>query len=73
MSTAITGRVASFPQISEFIEDPVMRQQAKYQGYGGGGLTAPTGYYQNMAGRVTRQDGGAGKRCWRRASSATSP
>ncbi|HXQ49684.1 MAG TPA: amidohydrolase family protein [Stellaceae bacterium] len=49
--------VASFPQISEFIEDPVLRQQAKYQGYGGSGLTAPTGYYQNMAGRVTRQDG----------------
>ncbi|HUB94921.1 MAG TPA: amidohydrolase family protein [Stellaceae bacterium] len=49
--------VAAFPQISDYIEDPIIRQQAKYQGYGGGGLTAPTGYYQNMAGRVTRADG----------------
>src|ERR1700722_11107133 len=36
----------SFPQIAEFIEDPVLRQQAKYQGYGGGGITAPSGSYQ---------------------------
>ncbi len=49
--------VYNFPQIAEFIEDPVLRQQAKYQGYGGGGITAPTGSYQEMAGRITRQDG----------------
>jgi predicted TIM-barrel fold metal-dependent hydrolase len=48
---------ASFPQISDYIEDPVLRHQAKYMGYGGGGLTAPTGRYQNMGGRVTREDG----------------
>jgi len=47
----------SFPQIAEFIEDPVLRQQAKYQGYGGSGITAPTGSYQELSGRITRQDG----------------
>ena len=47
----------SFPQIAEFIEDPVLRQQAKYQGYGGGGITAPSGSYQELGGRITRQDG----------------
>jgi len=48
---------ASFAQIAEFIEDPVMRDQAKYQGYGGGGITAGTGAYQEMGGRVTRYAG----------------
>src|SRR6185312_10134027 len=43
----------SFAQIVEYIEDPVPR----YQGYGGGGITAPTGSYQDMTGRVTRRDG----------------
>src|ERR1700692_607818 len=47
----------AFPQIAEYIEDPVLRQQAKYQGYGGGGITAPTGSYQELTGRITRQDG----------------
>jgi uncharacterized protein len=49
--------VFSFPQIAEFIEDPVLRQQAKYQGYGGNGITAATGSYQELGGRITRQDG----------------
>jgi hypothetical protein len=49
--------VFNWPQISDYIEDPVLRQQAKYQGYGGGGITAPTGLYQEMAGRITRMDG----------------
>ena len=51
--------IMSFAQIVEYIEDPVLRDQAKYQGYGGGGITAPTGSYQEMAGRVTRRDGRA--------------
>jgi predicted TIM-barrel fold metal-dependent hydrolase len=51
---------ASFAQICEFIEDPVMRQQAKYQGFGIGGITSSTGGggYQNLMGRVTRRTGG---------------
>ena len=40
----------------------MLRQQAKYQGYGGGGITAPTGLYQEMAGRITRRTGGARKK-----------
>ena len=49
---------ASFAQICEFIEDPVMRQQAKYQGPGGQGLASAGGSYQNLGGRVTRRTGG---------------
>jgi len=49
--------IMSFPQILQYIEDPVMRDQAKYQGYGGGGITSPSGAYQELGGRVTRQDG----------------
>ena len=48
---------ASFAQIAEFIEDPVMRDQAKYQGYGGSGITSGTGAYQELGGRVTRYPG----------------
>jgi predicted TIM-barrel fold metal-dependent hydrolase len=48
---------ASFAQIAEFIEDPVMRDQAKYQGYGAGGITSGTGAYQELGGRVTRYPG----------------
>jgi predicted TIM-barrel fold metal-dependent hydrolase len=51
---------ASFAQICEYIEDPVMRDQAKYQGFGAGGITTATagGGYQNLMGRVTRRTGG---------------
>jgi predicted TIM-barrel fold metal-dependent hydrolase len=47
----------SFAEIVEFIEDPVMREQAKYQGFGGGGITSPSGGYQELVGRITRRDG----------------
>jgi predicted TIM-barrel fold metal-dependent hydrolase len=52
--------VASFAQICDYIEDPVMRDQAKYQGFGIGGITTATGGggYQNLLGRVTRRTGG---------------
>jgi uncharacterized protein len=44
----------SFAEICDYIEDPVMRAQAKYQGYGFNGLTSAAGGYQNLAGRVGR-------------------
>jgi predicted TIM-barrel fold metal-dependent hydrolase len=46
----------SYAEIIEYIEDPVMRAQVKYQGYGTGGITSATsgGGYQNLGGRVTR-------------------
>ncbi len=47
----------SFAEIVEFIEDPVMRDQAKYQGFGGGGIASPSGSYQELVGRITRRDG----------------
>ncbi len=47
----------SFKEICDYIEDPVMRSQAKYQGFGGGGITTPSGSYQELSGRVTRYAG----------------
>jgi predicted TIM-barrel fold metal-dependent hydrolase len=47
----------SFAEIVEYIEDPVMRAQAKYQGFGGGGIASPSGGYQELVGRITRRDG----------------
>jgi uncharacterized protein len=46
----------SFAEITQYIEDPVMRDQVKYQGYGSGGISSATsgGGYQNLMGRVTR-------------------
>ncbi len=51
--------IASWAQIIEYIEDPVMRAQAKYQGYGSGGISTAIsgGGYQNLVGRVTRTTG----------------
>jgi uncharacterized protein len=46
----------SFKSIAEYIEDPVMRDQAKYQGFGGNGI-AGAGNYQPLGGRVTRYPG----------------
>ena len=47
----------NFQRITDYIEDPVLRQQAKYQGTGGGGITSASGSYQELGGRITRQDG----------------
>ena len=48
----------SFAQILEYIEDPVLRHQAQFQGMaGGGGLSSVRGSYQEMAGRITRYQG----------------
>src|SRR5579885_486394 len=46
-----------YPQICDYIDDAVMRAQAKYQGYGPRGITAPTGSYPELIGRITRKDG----------------
>jgi predicted TIM-barrel fold metal-dependent hydrolase len=47
----------SYAQIVNYIEDPVMRDQAKYQGFGMQGITSAAGGYQNLAGRSTRNKG----------------
>ncbi len=44
----------SFAEILKYIDDPVMRHNAQFQGMGGGSIVGPRGAYQDMAGRVTR-------------------
>ena len=44
----------SFKEIAEFIEDPVLRHEAKYQGFSGGGINIGKGSYQEMGGRIVR-------------------
>src|ERR1700761_7778448 len=46
-----------FRRICDYIEDPVMRDQAKYQGFGAQGLTTAAGGYQSLDGRITRNAG----------------
>ena len=44
----------AFKEIAEYIDDPVMRYEAKFQGHSRGGFTSETGSYQEIAGRITR-------------------
>ena len=43
-----------FAEICEYIDDPVMRHDAKYQGFSGGGINIGKGNYQEMGGRIVR-------------------
>src|ERR1700689_651795 len=47
----------SFKEILEYIEDPVLRYQARFQGLDGGGIASARGSYQELAGRITRYQG----------------
>jgi len=44
----------AFSEIADYIEDPVLRREAKFQGMSRGGLTSLDGSYQEMTGRVVR-------------------
>jgi predicted TIM-barrel fold metal-dependent hydrolase len=44
----------AFSEIAAYIDDPVMRSEALYQGMSRGGVTSVDGSYQEMTGRVTR-------------------
>lgn len=44
----------AFSEIADYIEDPVLRREAKFQGMARGGLTSLDGSYQEMTGRVVR-------------------
>jgi uncharacterized protein len=57
----------SFAQICNYIEDPVMRDQARYQGFGRQGITSNAGGYQTLGGRVPRNEG------WRAEKTPASP
>ncbi len=43
-----------FAEIAEYIEDSVLRHEAKFQGMMSGGIMSAEGGYQSMAGRITR-------------------
>jgi len=44
----------SYAEITDFIEDPVFRNEARMQGFGRTGVAQPEANYQNMGGRITR-------------------
>ena len=44
----------AFKEIAEFIEDPVLRNEAKFQGSSRGGISSESGSYQEISGRITR-------------------
>ena len=44
----------AFYEIAEYIDDPVLRQEAKFQGMSRGGIASMDGSYQEMTGRIRR-------------------
>jgi uncharacterized protein len=44
----------AFREIAEYIDDPVLRLEAKFQGHTRGGIASIDGSYQEMTGRVRR-------------------
>jgi uncharacterized protein len=44
----------SYGEITDFIDDPVFRNEARMQGWGRTGVAQPEANYQNMGGRITR-------------------
>jgi uncharacterized protein len=44
----------AFQEIADYIDDPVLRQEAKFQGMARGGITSLDGSYQEMTGRIRR-------------------
>lgn len=45
----------AFREIAQFIDDPVMRHEALFQGAGSGGIMSELGNYQSVAGRSRRR------------------
>ncbi len=44
-------------EIAEYMDDPVLRHETKYQGMARGGITSADGSYQEIGGRITRYPG----------------
>src|SRR5262249_5770199 len=44
----------SFKEIAEYMDNPVLREEAKFQGMARGGITSADGSYQELGGRITR-------------------
>ena len=47
----------AFNEILQYMEDPVLRHEAKYQGTARGGIASADGSYQELGGRITRYPG----------------
>ena len=45
----------AFNEILQYMDDPVLRHEAKYQGMARGGITSDNGSYQELMGRITGQ------------------
>jgi len=46
-----------YDEILTYIEDPIFRNEIRYQGWGRNGVMSPDGTYQNMGGRIARLTG----------------
>jgi predicted TIM-barrel fold metal-dependent hydrolase len=44
----------SFKEIAKYIDDPVLRHEAVFQGFSGGGINIGKGSFQEMGGRIIR-------------------
>jgi predicted TIM-barrel fold metal-dependent hydrolase len=47
----------AYQEILTYMDDPVIRHEAKFQGYSRGGFVSQDGAYQEMGGRITRYRG----------------
>lgn len=47
----------AFSEIANYIENPVLRDEARYQGMARGGIGSADGSYQELGGRITRYPG----------------
>jgi hypothetical protein len=51
-----------YEEILTYIEDPIFRNEIRYQGWGRNGVMSPDGTYQNMGGRIARLTGRLGEK-----------
>ena len=46
-----------YDEILTYVDDPILRNDIRYQGWGRNGVMSPDGTYQNMGGRIARLTG----------------
>ena len=46
-----------YDEILTYVDDPILRNEIRYQGWGRNGVMSPDGTYQNMGGRIARLTG----------------
>ncbi len=52
----------SYDEILEYVANPILRNEIRYQGWGRNGVMSPDGTYQNMGGRIARLTGRASEK-----------